>query len=243
MKLKGQRALVTGGAIRIGKAIALELAAQGCHILLHYGRSKAQAQATARSIRALGVRCDLAQADLARPSAVLKLAKTALKAGCSVLVNNASIFPRVTLAKAKPADFDLPYAVNLRAPALLTQVLGTAWAQARRPGRIINIADVGGRLAWPGALPYSLSKAGLLQLTQASAVALAPHVLVNSILPGSMLMPDKHTAAHKKASMQRSLLKKLGGAAEIARAVAFVAASDFMTGSDVKVDGGRELLG
>lgn len=243
MELNGKRALVTGGAIRIGKAIALELAAQGCHVVLHYGRSAQEARRTAAAVSALGVDCRLAQADLASAPAVQRLARTALRAGCSILVNNASIFPRVALDKAGPKDFDLPYAVNLRAPALLTQIMGTAWHKAKTESRIINIADVGGRLAWPGALPYSLSKAGLLQLTQASAVALAPHVLVNSILPGSMLMPDKHTAAHKKASMQRSLLKKLGGAAEIARAVAFVAASDFMTGSDVKVDGGRELLG
>lgn len=243
MKLKGKRALVTGGAVRIGKAIALELAAQGCHILLHYGRSKAEALKTAKAIRARGVQCDLAQADLAQADEVLLLGKTALLAGCDILVNNAGIFPRVALDKARPEDFDLPYAVNLRAPALLTQVLGTAWAKARRPGRIIHIADVGGRLAWPGYLPYSLSKVGLFQLTRASAVALAPYVLVNSISPGPMLMPGKHTAAQKRSSLKRSLLKKLGGAEEIARAVAFVAASDFMTGGDLKVDGGRELAG
>ncbi len=243
MNLRDQTALVTGAAIRIGRAIALELAAQGCHILLHYGRSKAEAQKTAADIRSLGVKCTLLQADLASSTATLKLGKAALKAGCTILVNSASIFPRVPLDKAKPADFDLPYAVNLRAPALLTQVLGTAWAKKRTPSRIIHIADVGGRLAWPGYLPYSLSKAGLFQLTRASAVALAPHVLVNSISPGPMLMPDKHTAAQKRSSIKRSLLKKLGGPEEIARAVAFVAASDFMTGSDLKVDGGRELAG
>ncbi len=243
MQLKGQRALVTGGAIRIGKAIALELASQGCHILLHYGRSKAQALATAAEIRALGVDCRVLQADLASAAATLRLGKAALKAGCTILVNSASIFPRVPLEKATVKDFDAPYAVNLRAPALLTQVLGTAWARRRTPSRIINIADVGGRLAWPGYLPYSLSKAGLLQLTRASAAALAPHVLVNSVSPGPMLMPDKHTPAQKKASLKRSLLKRLGGAEEVARAVAFIAASDFMCGSDLKVDGGRELLG
>lgn len=243
MDLHGQRALVTGGAIRIGKAICLELASRGCHILLHYGRSRAEALRTAAQVRALGVDCRPLQADLASSAAALRLGRTALKAGCSILVNNAAIFPRVPLAKARPRDFDLPYAVNLRAPALLTQVLGTAWARRRLPGRIVNIADVGGRLAWPGALPYSLSKAGLLQLTRASAAALAPHVLVNSVSPGPILMPARHTAAQKRASLRRSLLKRLGGPAEVARAVAWLAASDFMTGADVKVDGGRELVG
>lgn len=243
MQLRGQRALVTGGAIRIGKSIALALAGQGCHISLHYRRSKAEALKTAAAVRALGVRCSLHPADLSRSPAVLRLGKQALKDGCTLLVNNASIFPRVALENAGPADFDLPYAVNLRAPALLTQVLGTAWLKAGTPSRIVNIADVGGRLAWPGYLPYSISKAGLLQLTRASAAALAPTVLVNSISPGPMLLPDKPTAAQKRSSLSRSLLKRLGGAEEVARAVVFALQSDFMTGSDVKVDGGRELAG
>jgi pteridine reductase len=245
MDLRGQRALVTGGAVRIGRQIALALAGQGCHILLHYGRSRPDAEATARDIRALGVDCRLHAADLSKSAAVLGLGRAALrlKGGCQILVNSAAIFPRVPLAQARPKDFDEPYAVNLRAPALLTQVLGTAWQRTRQEGRIINIADVGGRLAWPGALPYSLSKAGLLQLTRVSAAALAPTVLVNSVSPGPMLMPDKHSPAQKKASLQRSLLGRLGGPEEIARAVVFIAQSDFMTGSDLVVDGGRQLAG
>ena len=244
MELKGKRALVTGGAVRIGKGIALALGAQGCAIALHYGRSASQARATAEQLRALGVDCTLHKADLAKPAAVLGLARAVLKhrLGCQILVNSASVFPRVPLKRARPADFDLPYAVNLRAPALLTQAIGMDLVRRRRSGRIINIADVGGRLAWPDALPYSLSKAGLLQLTRASAVALAPWVLVNSLSPGPMLMPDKHSAAQESSSLQRSLLQRLGGAEEIARAVVFIAGSDFMTGSDLTVDGGRALV-
>jgi pteridine reductase len=245
MELKGKRALVTGGAVRIGRHIALALAAQGCHIFLHFGRSKSEAEATAADIRALGVDCRLHAADLSKSAAVLALGRAALrlKGGCDVLVNSAAVFPRVPLDRATPKDFDEPYAVNLRGPALLTQVMGTAWQRAGREGRIINIADVGGRMAWPGALPYSLSKAGVLQLTRVSAAALAPTVLVNSVSPGPMLMPDRHSAAQKKASLKRSLLGRLGGPEEIARAVVFVAQSDFMTGSDLVVDGGRQLAG
>jgi pteridine reductase len=245
MDLRGKRALVTGGAVRIGRHIALALARQGCHLMLHYGRSKPEAEATAREIRSLGVDCRLHSADLSKSAAVLALGRAALrlKGGCQILVNSAAVFPRVALADAKPQDFDGPYAVNLRAPALLTQVLGTAWQKSRQEGRIINIADVGGRLAWPGALPYSLSKAGVLQLTRVSAAALAPTVLVNSVSPGPMLMPDKHSQAQKKASLKRSLLGRLGGPEEIARAVVFIAQSDFMTGSDLVVDGGRQLAG
>jgi NAD(P)-dependent dehydrogenase (short-subunit alcohol dehydrogenase family) len=245
MELHGKRALVTGAAKRLGRAIALDLARQGCHIALHYGRSKPEALVTAAEIRALGVDCSLYSADLAKASAVLGLGKKVLahRLGCQILVNSASVFPRIPLQKAKPADFDGPYAVNLRAPALLTQVLGLAWARKKRPGRIINIADVGGRLAWPGYLPYSLSKAGLLQLTRTSAVALAPYVLVNSVSPGPMQPIDGPGAKAHAKSLTRSLLGRWGGAGEIARAVTFIAQSDFMTGSDVTIDGGRALVG
>jgi pteridine reductase len=243
MDLKGKRALVTGGAVRIGKSIALALAGRGCSIALHYGRSVSEARATAAELRALGVDCSLHKADLAKAPAVLALGREVLRhrLGCQILVNNASIFPRVPLESAEAADFDLPYAVNLRAPALLTKILGVALLRKRQNGRIINIADVGGRLAWPDALPYSLSKAGLLQLTRLSAVALAPWVLVNSVSPGPMLMPDKHSPAQKRASVRRSLLQRLGGPEEIAKAVLAIVDSDFMTGAELTVDGGRSL--
>jgi NAD(P)-dependent dehydrogenase (short-subunit alcohol dehydrogenase family) len=235
--------LVTGGAVRVGRAIALELARRGAGILLHCGRSRREALLTADEIRALGAPCKILQADLADAKAVLALGRAAKAAGCDLLVNSASIFPKVTLEKATPKDFDLPYAVNLRAPALLSQVLGTAWKKARKKAHIIHIADIGGRLAWPGALPYSLSKAGLLQLNRASAAALAPTVLVNAVLPGPILMPEGATPAQRKASEARSLLKRLGGPQEVADAVAFLAQSDFITGTELVVDGGRQWVG
>jgi pteridine reductase len=243
MNLQGQNAFVTGGAVRLGRAIALELARAGCPIALHYGKSRAEALGVRDEILALGVECRLYQADLSSSQAVLALGRKVLKDFKSVplLVNSAAVFPRVPLEKAKPADFDLPYQVNLRAPALLSQLIGLHQARKKIPSRIINIADVGAELAWPGYLPYSLSKAGLLQLTRASAAALAPYVLVNAVSPGPMLMPAGHSAAQQKASLKRTLLKKMGGAEEIARAVRFCAESDFMTGSNMVVDGGRKL--
>src|ERR1019366_8990335 len=104
-----KRALVTGAAKRLGQAIALELAAQGCHIALHYGRSKAEALATAGQIRALGVDCSLYPADLAKSAAALALGKKVLshRLGCQILVNSAAVFPQASLENAKPADFDL----------------------------------------------------------------------------------------------------------------------------------------
>jgi pteridine reductase len=243
MDLKGKTALVTGGAIRLGRAIALELAKAGSNIALHYGKSRLDALAMRKSLESLGVRCTLYQADLSSSRAVLALGRDVLRdfKSVEILVNSAAIFPRVALEKAVPADFDQPYQINLRAPALLTQVIGVSQAKRRIPSRIINIADVGAELVWPGYLPYSLSKAGILQLTRASAAALSPYVLVNAISPGPMLMPAGSGAKQLKSSLKRTLLKKLGGPEEIAKTVRFVAESDFMTGSNVVVDGGRKL--
>jgi NAD(P)-dependent dehydrogenase (short-subunit alcohol dehydrogenase family) len=245
MNLRGKSALVTGGAKRLGKAIALELARSGCSIALHYGKSRLEALALRKEIQSLGVACKLYQADLSSAKAALALGRDVLKdfKSVPVLVNSAAVFPKVGLEKAQVDDFDLPYKVNLRAPALLTQVIGLNQLKKRIHSRIINIADVGGELAWPAYLPYTLSKAGLLQLTRASAKALAPYVLVNSISPGPMLMPDKHSRRQLRSSLKRSILGKLGGPEEIARAVKFVAESDFMTGSNVVVDGGRKIVG
>ncbi len=244
MDLNGKTALVTGGAKRLGRAIALELARNGVNIALHYGSSKREARQTQKDVIACGVGCRLYQADLTDPRQVKKLAETVWEElkGIDILVNSAAVFPRVSMAKAKVSDYDLPYAVNLRAPALLTQYLGLRMARRKKPGRIVNIADVGGRLAWPGYLPYSLSKAGLLQLNRTSAKALAPHVLVNAILPGPMLAAERDGQRQISASKKRTLLKRLGGTGEIARAVRFVAESDFMCGAEVAIDGGRSLI-
>jgi NAD(P)-dependent dehydrogenase (short-subunit alcohol dehydrogenase family) len=243
MRLKGKVCLVTGGAKRLGRAIALEMAAQGCSLALHYHRSATDAKLAQAEIRSLGVECRLFKADLSKASGAQGLAQAVLKSfgSCDILVNSAAVFPQAGLAKAKPADFDGPYALNLRAPALLTQALGLWSFERRRPARIINLGDVGGQLAWPGYLPYSLSKAGLAQLTRASARALAPWVLVNCVALGPMLMPAQSSPAQLKASLKRTLLKRLGGAQEAARAVAFLAASDFITGAILPVDGGRSL--
>src|SRR4051812_36711357 len=119
MNLAGKTAFVSGGAVRLGRAIALELARAGCPIALHYGKSRAEALATKGEILALGVDCRLYPADLASAKAVLALGRKLLKdfGSLPILINSAAVFPRVPLEKAQPADFDLPYQVNLRAPA------------------------------------------------------------------------------------------------------------------------------
>jgi pteridine reductase len=245
MDLNGKVCLVTGGAKRLGREIALTLARAGGKIALHYHRSHKEARKTQADIFALGAACTLFEADLSQPDEVKALADKVFKefGACDVLVNSAAVFNRVPLAKATVRDFDLPYEVNLRAPALLTQAMGLRNFKRKLPARIINLSDVGGQLAWPSYLPYSLSKAGLNQLTRTAAKALAPWVLVNSVAPGPVLPPEGSTPAQRKKSAKRTLLKKVGDPREVARAVRFLAESDFITGAILPVDGGRTLAG
>jgi NAD(P)-dependent dehydrogenase (short-subunit alcohol dehydrogenase family) len=245
MQLKGKICLVTGGARRIGLAIALEMAKQGCSIALHYHRSKTEAKEAQNQIRALGVPCNLFAADLSKPKAADALALKVIRVfgACDVLVNSAAIFPRKRLEQAQAIDFDEPYALNLRAPALLSKAVGAWNILNKRQARIINIGDASGLLTWPSYLPYSLSKAGLVHLTRSSARQMAPWVLVNCVAPGPMLPTQGATAKQQRASLEQTLLKKFGGAEAVAQAVAFLAQSDFITGAVLPVDGGRHLLG
>ena len=243
MIIKGKTALVTGGAKRLGKASALALAEQGANIALHYGNSLKEAKAVQSQILALGVKCLLFKADLAKAASVEKLAQQVLKTmgRCEILINAAAIYPKVAYSKAKAADYDLPLAINLRAPAILAGRIGSHNKKNKIPSRIVHFADVGGELAWTDYIPYTLSKAGVLQLVRASAKDLAPWVLVNSISPGPMLPGAGQNAAGRRDALKRTLLKKYGGAVEIAKAVVFIVESDFMTGSNLVLDGGRKL--
>ena len=243
MQIKGKTALVTGGAKRLGKAVALALAEKGANIALHYGNSASEAKKVQAKIRALGAQCRLYRSNLALAANAEKLGRRVIKdfKGCEIFISAAAIYPAREYTKAKAADYDLPYAINLRAPALLAGVIGGYNKRNKIRARIVHFADVGGELPWTGYIPYSLSKAGVLQLTRASAKALAPWVLVNSISPGPMLPGVGQTAAGRRDALKRTLLKRYGGADEIAKAAVFMVESDFMTGSNLVLDGGRKL--
>ncbi|HTL47364.1 MAG TPA: SDR family oxidoreductase [Verrucomicrobiae bacterium] len=235
--------LITGGALRIGRAIALDLARQGAVIVLHYNRSAQHARALQKEIRSLGGEAVLAQADFARaPSAaaVSKFVKQlARKAGrIDVLVNNASIFYPTRLDRVRQKDWDDFMNVNLAAPFFLARELGLAMKK-RKSGKIINLVDWTAFHPHPDYLPYAISKAGLQAATVGLARALAPEVQVNSIAPGPILPSRGMTAAQKKAVTQRTLAKRFGAPADIAAAVRFlVEGTDYVTGACIPVDGG-----
>jgi NAD(P)-dependent dehydrogenase (short-subunit alcohol dehydrogenase family) len=183
------RALVTGGAIRLGRATALALARAGMDVAISYHRSVDEARRTVRAIERLGVLGVALQADLARPAAPRRLVHATARAlgGLDVLVNNAGVFARTPLGTVTAAAFDAVLAVNLRAPFLCAQAAADVMTDG---GHIVNIADAGADEGWPGYLAYSASKAGVISLTRGLARALASRqIAVNCVAPGRVLRP------------------------------------------------------
>ncbi|HEX9986116.1 MAG TPA: SDR family oxidoreductase [Thermoanaerobaculia bacterium] len=219
----GRTALVTGGAKRVGLAIAQALEAEGARVLV--------TSRTASGENAIA-------ADLSTREGV-----EALLAGLppiDILVNSAANFIRARLGEVTWENFDDTFALNLRAPFFLSQTLGLRM-QERGWGRIVSIADVAATIPFPAWLPYSISKAGIVALTRGLAKALAPQVLVNAVAPGPVLLPDEFDPADAAQAVTPTLLKRPGSAEEVARTVVFLAGSDYVTGVTVPVDGGRLL--
>jgi NAD(P)-dependent dehydrogenase (short-subunit alcohol dehydrogenase family) len=187
---KRPRALVTGGAIRVGRALALALARAGMDVAMGYHRSWADAARTGRDLRALGARAVALRADLAQPAAAAALVRRAADAlgGLDVLVNSAAAFPRTPLATTTVAQWDRVVALNLRAAFLCAQAASRA--MGRRGGHIVNVGDAGADGAWPSYIPYAVTKAGAEALTRGLAAALRPaRIAVNCVAPGPVLRP------------------------------------------------------
>lgn len=239
-RLAGQVAVVTGGAIRLGRAIALALAREGCHVGISYHRSAAAARATVRELRALGVDAQAFRADVSRPAAARRLIRDTLRhfGRLDLLVNNAALFFRTPLERITPVHWDRLLAVNLKGPFLVSQAAARAMRRAGA-GRIINIADVGGIRAWPSYIPYCVSKAGLLMLTKGLAVALAPGVSVNCVAPGAVLLPEGAPPALRRKLRREVPMGREGDPEDVAAAVVFFATCPpYITGQILSVDGG-----
>lgn len=249
MKLEGGVALVTGGAHRVGKAIALALAHQGMRIALHYGQSAADAEVARAEIAALGVDCATFQADLADPARIdsLMASVTDHYARLDLLVNSAAGFKKQPFDAITAEDWDAVLAVNLRAPFLLSQRAARLMKSAPRqtPALIVNIADLSGLHPWLGYAHHAVSKAGLIHLTRVAARELAPDIRVNALVPGPILPPPGLDADSPRwrEMIEATPLKQAGSPDDVGAAVVFLAENDFITGAILPVDGGQGLLG
>lgn len=243
MELDGRVALVTGAAHRVGRAIALRLAQARCHVGVHYRRSTAEAAATAAACRAQGVDAEVFQADLSDPAAADRLVRGVLArfGRLDVLVNNASVFERMSLAAFDLEAWERTLRVNLTAPMVLTCAAGEALRRAG--GRVINLCDATGARPGPDYLAYVVSKGALETLTRALARALAPEVNVVGIAPGIAAWPEDYDQRTRNRLIAKVPLGRGGTPEDIAAAVHFVLSEgDYITGVILPIDGGQSVV-
>ena len=241
MQLRGRVALVTGAGIRVGRALAVGLGAQGMKVAVHYHASDAGARETARLIREAGgipwpVSSDLTSGDA--PATLVSDVVRELGA-LDVLVNSSAVMERTPLGEVTASSWDAMMALNLRAPFLLAQA--SAPHLARAHGAIVNIADLAAFETWTAYIPHGISKAGIVYMTRALARALAPNVRVNGIAPGAVLLPDGWTAEDAAKLRESTPLARLGSPDDVVSAMLYLLSADYVTGETLIVDGGRHV--
>jgi NAD(P)-dependent dehydrogenase (short-subunit alcohol dehydrogenase family) len=238
--LNDRVALITGSAKRVGRTTALRLAEEGAHIVIHYHSSKSEALQTVAEIEKLGRRAIALRADLTKPTEIKNLVDQAHSHfnRLDILVNNAANFIPSRVEDTTESHWDAALDTNLKAPFFCAQAAAPFLKQSS--GVIINMADIGGILAWPGYIAHCASKAGVIMLTRCLAKALAPEIRVNAIAPGTITMSgdpsEWETDYIRRAPLQRS-----GTPADVAAAISFLIHSPFITGQVLTVDGGRTL--
>jgi 3-oxoacyl-[acyl-carrier protein] reductase/pteridine reductase len=238
--LQGQVALVTGAAKRIGRSIALRLAADGADVVVNYATSKEEADEVVRELRAIGRRAIAVQADVSRRTEVERLFVAAEEefGRLDILVNNAGMFFEARFEQLTDEQWDRIMNANLKSQFLCAQVAAPIMKRQGR-GRIINLSSLGGILPWPAYTHYCVSKAGAIMLTRCLARALGPEILVNSVAPGTIQFPGEPP---DEEYIRRVPLHRTGTGDDIAGAVAYLATADFVTGQVIRVDGGRSLV-
>jgi NAD(P)-dependent dehydrogenase (short-subunit alcohol dehydrogenase family) len=238
--LAGQVALITGAAKRIGRSIALRLAADGADIVVNYASSKPEADTLVAEIKSASRRAIAVQADVSHRLDVQKLFSAAENefGRLDILVNNAGTFFPAKFEELTEEQWDHILNVNLKSQFLCAQSSAPIMKRQGR-GRIINLSSLGGLLAWPAYTHYCVSKAGSIMLTRCLARALGPEILVNSVAPGTIQFPGEPP---DEEYIRRVPLHHTGTGDDIAQAVAYLATADFVTGQILVVDGGRSLV-
>jgi NAD(P)-dependent dehydrogenase (short-subunit alcohol dehydrogenase family) len=240
--LSGRSLLVTGGAKRLGRAIALAAAEHGADVAITYRDSAREAREVVgelarHGVEALAVRCDVT--DEKNVQEMVKEVASEL-GGIDVLVNNAANYETVEFEKITVAQWDAIFASNTRGPFLVSRA-ALPFLKKRR-GRIINMGSLGGLRPWAAHAHYCSSKAAVHMLTKVMAKALAPEIAVNAVAPGMIDLGEKAAASFMKRMAKQTPMRRAGTAADIAAAVMFFAvAPHFVTGQVLAVDGGLGL--
>ena len=239
-KLEGKVALVTGAGKRLGRAVALRLAEAGMDVAVHYGTSAKDAAEVVGQIEEMGHRAAAIRADL---RSVDEIRRMLLEVGnelgrLDLLVNSAANFLPGSVISTTEEVWDASLDTNVKAPFFAAQA--AAPLLRRSKGAIVNFADTGGLLGWPGFIGHSVAKAGVINLTKSLAKALAPEVRVNAIAPGTITMPGD-PPEWEVEFVKLAPLKKTGRPADITDAVVYLATAECLTGHTLVLDGGRTL--
>jgi pteridine reductase len=243
--LTGKAALVTGGARRVGAAIARRLHAAGASVLVHYRDSEADAARLAAELNAARPKSAAkVKAELLAPVAPRALVGAALDSfgRLDLLVNNASAFFPVAVGAMEPSHWEELIGSNLRAPLFIAQQ--AAVELAKNQGSIVNIVDIHAERPMKGYALYSIAKAGLAAMTRSLAVELAPNVRVNGVAPGAIAWPEdgQFPDAERARILATTPLARIGSPEDVARAVHFLACAPYVTGQILAVDGGRSIF-
>lgn len=247
MKLDGAVVLVTGGARRVGRAIALEMARAGCDVAIHYRHSREEAGSLAAEVAGMGRRSATVAGDLHDPTSWATIVNdvVARLGRLDVLINNASVFLTEHSDSLDEFDFEQWESilrVNLIAPMALSHA-AFPHLRASGQGSIVNLCDISADRPWPDHLAYCVSKAALATLTKGLSRAMAPEVRVNGVAPGIAAFPDEYSDSLRRALTERVPLGREGTPEEVAHLVRFlVERGEFITGQVIPIDGGRSTF-
>lgn len=241
--LKGQVALVTGGGARIGRAVAIALADHGATVAVHYNRSSDEAERVVRLIHRRGGKAEKIQADLGDDAQCITLVPRVKRAlgTVRILINNASLFGEGDFNSTTLKEWDDNLDINLRAPFRLSQAFA-AQNRGRLRGVILNLSDWRGLRPGKDHFAYTVSKAALVKMSEATALALAPRIRVNCLALGSILLPE-HSKTHTKRELIDAIpLNRIGAPRDVVAAMIYLLGpGSFVTGETIVVDGGRLL--
>jgi len=233
--------LITGSARRIGRVLAIEFAKKGYNLFLHYNDSQERALITKKEIEEYGVNVVLVKADLRNENHIEHLFKDLNNYNIDILVNNAAIYPeQKPLNELELQDWNDTINLNLRSVFLMSKFFAE---QINNKGKIINIGSLGAFHIWKKRIIYNTAKAGVIQLTKALAIELAPNISVNSVSPGSIFINNDEPSEHITLKESSIPFGRFGKPEEVFEAVYFFATcSNFITGQNINVDGGFGLI-
>lgn len=244
-EIHGKVALVTGGAKRLGREICLSLARGGACLLIHYRKSRREAEELAEQIRRMGKKAWPIGCDLSLEGSWQTLLEESLqKAGrIDYLINSASSFRKSEIWEVSSKEFFQEIFLNAFSPFFLARRFARKLSQEGRKGCVVNILDSAILHFCPERAAYHLSKQILLLLTRSSALAFAPSVRVNAVAPGPVLPPEGESSSYLTERSKELPLKRAGTPEDVAQSVLFLLRSDFITGQVIFVDGGYHMKG